>query len=519
MMKTPLKLVLPILLLFLGACGGEDDVEAQQEPVPKSYRISGTILSTSALSAADVKITAFGNEQKAVTTDSAGTFIVAGLKSGTYVLRPTRPGTIFDPAEIEVIVQASDVSGIVFSPVVPDEGMSIQDLERLDSESDADTSPENIILPNGMTLKEYAESQGFNLDQAQTESPKSAVPASGGPPVGQAQNAMTGPQERKNTAIMKMIAAGKRLACAREATPCDIWNYPEDTTDPSKAQPAQNGLTYIYGGKTPSKRTKPVDGCPEYTFGVDCSGLIQRIASVAGLDAPSSSSSQANPNGWVVPSDWGLKLDKVSSGPIQAGDILLWPDHVGIATSASVVISATGNPGHCSTNIKPKKGPRALTIAQLGKGSPSGILRLMAPLSGDWDLSIKCVSQDAYITTIRFKINNDAGGAFSAFGAGTDYSGAPLSFELSGNYEPESNVLSATLALTNNSRSDYFSQTLLFDEIGPFNLTRVIVNGGCEGAARLSRVSIGQQEAGNGALADAQLHPIRGDHSRIGWVR
>jgi hypothetical protein len=219
--------------------------------------------------------------------------------------------------------------------------------------------------------------------------------------------------------------------------------------------------------------------------------MITNVASAAGLSVPAGSAAQSDPDKWPIPVDWKLKMKLVSDGSIQTGDILWWSGHIGIAASPDEVISSTGGSGLCTTNIDAKHGPRNYTIAQLGKGPPAKVLRLTTTLSGAWNMHIRCTDQTTDAALIRFDINNDAGGAFTANGSGTDYNGAPLSFILSGNYDQTSNTVDATLAFTDGTRADKFTQTLLEDDTGYFALTKSIDNGGCSASARLLRVPEG----------------------------
>jgi hypothetical protein len=506
--------VIAAATLALSACGGGgggDDTRSTPPPVtqtpppPKTFVISGHVVGVT-----DATLSVSGAKSASLVSDNAGGFSFSDLPAGEYRVRAVRPGSIFKPVEQAVTISNSDVTGLVFESQVPGEGLSEADLDRLDKEPSVKVTPEAVILPNGQTLKDFAASHGYPLGPKST-SPDGPSKQSVEP---QATAPTTGPQEQKNVAVMKMLATAMSYACGRdEPTPCTTWDYPEDKSDKDKTQPAQKGLTYVYGGKTPEVRTRPVDGCPEYTYGMDCSGLVLKAAAAAGITAPATSATQANPDGWTLPKDSGLKLTKVTDDSIQAGDVVLWASHAGIASSSSVVISSTGGSGQCATNIKPKKGPRALTIAQLKLGKPTTVLRLVAPLSGDWELDLRCSSASTDAARINFKIDNDKGGAFASVGSGTDYDGRPLSFNLKGSYDLQGNILAATLSLTDNSRSDTFTQKLLFDESEYFPLTKGIDNGGCPLSAKLIRLTA---PAPKGTGEQPQSAPVPQDGLHIG---
>jgi hypothetical protein len=227
---------------------------------------------------------------------------------------------------------------------------------------------------------------------------------------------------------------------------------------------------------------------------MDCSGLIGLIAGAAGMTAPNGSDAQKVPSNWILPSDWQLKMKLVTDGSIESGDLVGFPGHIGIAESAgttasAVVISATGMPGDCQANIKPPRGPRALPIRVFGQ--TTAVLRLVTTLSGDFDIYIRCATQNTDAAVIRFKINNDQGGPFSATGSGVDYNGAFLSFLLKGTYDQITNVLDATLTLTNGNRVDHLSVKLLNDDSGYQTMNKVVDNGQCIVQARLVRVQAG----------------------------
>lgn len=285
-----------------------------------------------------------------------------------------------------------------------------------------------------------------------------------------------------------MVELARNYACGRASPPCTTWNYDADATDPM-TKPAQKGLAYVYGGKTPLVRTLPSDGCTQELHGVDCSGLISLIASAVGVTPPSGSSAQASAEAWGVPSDWKLKMTAVTDGTIETGDLLFWNTHVGIAEangSNANLISSTGAPNTCALNLK--KGPRSLSVSQLGLGAPTKVLRLVAILSGNWQMGLRCSGQTTDVATLQMTLDNDKGGPFTTNGSGTDYTGGPLQFRLDGTYDQTANVMSATLTLTNGNRQDSFVQKLLTDSIDYFPLTKVVDNGGCPALASLKRV-------------------------------
>jgi hypothetical protein len=466
------RLLILLLSGFLFTACDSSDGPSRPPPRP-TYKICGTI--TGAAAGISVRIT--GPENRTVLTDMTGTFIAEQMPAGHYQVTPVQEGFVFDPVQISVDLVGADVTTLAFVRKTPEEGLSAEVIARIDAIPEANLAANEIILPNGRNLEEYLRSRGLPLPTA--GAPGAAVQAG--------QVATTGPQQRKNDLIALMVASAQDMACGRNNPACTKWDYPADATDPEHL-PAQHGMTYVYGGRTPAVRTQPTDGCPQRTHGVDCSGMIINAAAAAGLTAPVSSASQANPDNWVLPEDWKLKMKLVTDGSIQTGDIVAWSGHTGIALNSSHFVSSTGRPGQCIQNINPPRGPRDLTYSAFGQGMPTKVLRLTTTLSGAWDMKIRCTGAATDAAIIRFNINNDQGGAFTANGAGVDYDGTPLSFLLNGNYNQISNTVDATLAFTDGTRSDRFTQTLLEDATGYFPLTKVIDNGGCDASASLVRV-------------------------------
>lgn len=473
--------VLPTILTLVAvaACGDAGTGAAR----PKTHAISGVIAS-----APGATVTVSGSVEKTATTDANGAFTVAGLAPGSYMVTPTQPGFRFDPVEIPITIAEADVGNLAFRRIQPEEGISAEEMRAVDALPDTWGNPSEIVLPNGRKLDEFAKEQGITVD-----APFSA--SLDGPAANRAASAADGgPQLRKNRIITRMVLQARDYACGRNSTPCNKWDYVADAADPNR-KPAQRGLTYVYGGKNPAVRTRPVDGCPQLTHGVDCSGLIGKIAEHVGVVAPAGSANQSDPAQWKFPADWQLEYKVVSDGSIETGDLIAWRGHIGIADSDGPVatarfISATGAPGECLANIQAPRGPRSLAIRQW-RGQPTRVLRLVTTLSGEFDLYLRCANQTRDAAVVRLSINNDNGGPFSATGAGTDYNGTPLRFTLSGSYDQVSNVIEGLLTTVGGNRADSFREKLLTDDTGYFTLAKVQDNGGCTAQARLVRVAKG----------------------------
>jgi hypothetical protein len=468
-----------LLLAFLSLLGACDS----GPPTDPTFSISGSV----SPAAAGVPVTLTGPVSQTVTTDASGSFVFSGLEPGAYTVGPAEPGFVFEPNERAVTLSEVDVGAQTFVRSVPEEGVSLAELARLDAIPDSRLPVDSVILPNGQQLDDYLRARGF-LDASGNLLPLDAT----WPLLSVNATAPTGPQQRKNDIVSRMLHAARDYSCGRANPRCTKWDYPADPADPVN-RPAQTGLTYVWGGKTLSQRIRGVDRCPQYTYGVDCSGLIGLVAAAGGLTAPAGSGNQANPASWNIPASWQLKWKVVTDGTIQAGDLLGWPGHIGIAESNGAgtranFISSTGAPNACQANMT--KGPRLLPVSAWS-GPPTRVLRLVTTLSGDFDMYLRCTGEDTDAAVIRFTINNDEGGPFQATGTGIDYDGTPLSFILEGNYNQITNTLTATLSFTDGTRVDGVEVRLLDDDTGYFPLTKVVDNTGCHASARLVRVQPG----------------------------
>ena len=473
----------PLLLALLALLGGCDS----GPPTAPTYSISGSITPA----AAGVPVTLTGPVSVTVMTDAGGSFAFTDLEPGEYTVGPAEPGFVFEPNERVVTIAAADVTAQTFVRRAPDEGVSPAELARLDGIPDRRLPADSVILPNGQQLDDYLQSRGFLDDNGRL------LPY--GPDWSlQAQSAPTGPQQRKNDIVSRMLHAARDFACGRANPRCTRWDFPADPADPVN-RPAQTGLTYVWGGKTLEQRIRGTDRCTAQTFGVDCSGLMSLVAAAGGLTAPHGSANQSDPASWNIPAAWQLKWKIVENSTIQAGDLLYWPGHIGIAesngTGTSVnFISSTGAPNECARNIAPPRGPRSLPVSAWGS-SPSKVLRLVTTLSGVFDLYLRCTAQQTDAAVIRFTINNDEGGPFRATGNGVDYDGTPLSFVLEGTYNQITNTLTATLSFADGTRADGIDVRLLNDDTGYFPLTKIIDNGGCAASGRMVRVQPGSMIA------------------------
>jgi cell wall-associated NlpC family hydrolase len=393
----------------LVGCGGGDGSGPPSSPPPAAPSQKTFAVSGKAIGAQAAVITIAGPETKEATTDAAGNFFFTQLKPGQYTITASQSEALFTPVEQTVEVVNADVSGLVFEARYDYEGLTVEEAARLDDQLPEYTAPEDIILPNGQSLPAYASLRGYDLNSPPGGSPMPKIRL-------QANSAAapSTPEERLNDVMMKMLGAARYYSCGRAPDRCATHDHAADTTIPTRNQPAQQGLTYIHGGKSPGTRSKPDDGCPEWTFGVDCSGLVSLLASSAGIQAPHGTDAQKGVKNWKIPDDWGLELAKVD-GTMKAGDLVYWSGHGGIATSPSEFISSTGGVKQCLANIKAPRGPVSYTIAAFRQGAPTTILRLAVseptasylapgPFQGETTLTISrdgiLVETCAYATSV-----------------------------------------------------------------------------------------------------------------------
>lgn len=485
--RQPREIRVPITLPASGVLAVElasapgAELRIRIEATQFLFSISGSVTGTEG-----VTVHVVGPDSKVVTTDAGGAFRADGLRPGAYTVSPSLPGAVFDPVELAVTLTRGNVTSLTFTRQTPAEGITPTDMARIDAEPETWIPAEEVVLPNGQSLSTYLANRGLVPRSAQADLQSSSALV-----LAVSATSVTGPQQRKNDIIALMVAAAQDYACGRGKPPCTKWNFPADTSDPVN-KPSQTGLTYIWGGKNPAVRTRPLDGCPQRTYGVDCSGLISRVAERGGLVAPEGSANQSNPKAWSLPAAWQLEWRKVPNSTIETGDLVAWPGHIGIAqasgaTATVAVISSTGSAGTCERNILPPRGPRSLTVQQLRLGAPT-VLRLITTLSGTFDFHIRCESQRTDAGVIRFSIDNDGGGPFQATGNGVDYDGTPFTANLSGTYDPVSNIVDARMTIPTFRREDAFTLKLLQDDTGYFTLVKVVDNGGCVAAGRLVRV-------------------------------
>ena len=82
------------------------------------------------------------------------------------------------------------------------------------------------------------------------------------------------------------------------------------------------GVPYLWGGRTPK--------------GIDCSGLVQLVLEMAGVEAPRDSDQQREAIGQPLERYWRDVAWK-------RGDIVFFPGHVGIMTGGDHLIHATAH--------------------------------------------------------------------------------------------------------------------------------------------------------------------------------
>jgi hypothetical protein len=379
------RLAVCLVVLALAACGGGGGGGSPTPtPVPvTTYTVSGQVQGSVS---ATVNLT--GTTSAVGTTDASGNFSFGGLANGTYSVTPTQSGLVFAPVVATVTVSGVNSTLAAFVASTAADALPDATVAAIDAAPESPLSLSAMLNADGSNVGDYLVSRGIVLpttpsqlmSATQRQFAKAVSSSPSTAPSAVTLPAATGPAQRKQDVIDVMVGVATFLACGRATPPCDTWNFPADASSPS-TYPAQSGLAYVYGGKTPNVRTLPTDGCPQYLYGVDASGLIDVLALSVGMTVvPGPASGQANLSNWTIPADWGLKLTTVTDTSQQfLGDIVVWNNYIGIVTTApSVVnvISSTGKAGQCASNAKPPSGPRSVSFANLGLGQPTAILRL-----------------------------------------------------------------------------------------------------------------------------------------------
>lgn len=105
--------MLPMLMLLLLASGcGSDNTTTP----PATFSVKGSITGANGLDVSGVTLTARVSTGTPVTatTTSTGEFTLTGLAAGTYTVRPSKAGFLFDPTERTIAVVNADVAGVTF---------------------------------------------------------------------------------------------------------------------------------------------------------------------------------------------------------------------------------------------------------------------------------------------------------------------------------------------------------------------------------------------------------------------
>lgn len=111
----------------------------------------------------------------------------------------------------------------------------------------------------------------------------------------------------------------------------------------SLAQWLYEGAPYLWGGRTP--------------VGCDCSGMIQAVSRLTGINLPRDSGEQEN-----------VIKESVEFEQRVSGDLVYWPGHVGILQSAETLFHANARSMDCRTE--------KLDAVMKRAGAPSSIRRL-----------------------------------------------------------------------------------------------------------------------------------------------
>lgn len=170
------------------------------------------------------------------------------------------------------------------------------------------------------------------------------------------------------------------------------WNLVDDDLHQFSyegiGRPAQDGLAYVYGSKHIDARDRAVDhygNCTEWLYGLDCSGLIQRLfesANFSIIQGTAEVQHQISTMRGVLdqhPSTSGFLVQNLGEIPpanFWPGDIVYWSQlnndpqsHIGFislenSTGDVVVFQSNGSSGgDCAANYGSGRGPRLLRLS------------------------------------------------------------------------------------------------------------------------------------------------------------
>jgi hypothetical protein len=102
------------LMLVSVSCGGGGGGGNSSSENKTTYSLSGTITANGGFSEG-ATVTLSGSRSATATTDSSGNYAIHGLTNGTYTVRPTKTGHIFNPTSVTVTVAGSNSTGNNFA--------------------------------------------------------------------------------------------------------------------------------------------------------------------------------------------------------------------------------------------------------------------------------------------------------------------------------------------------------------------------------------------------------------------
>lgn len=104
-------LLMLVVTLWVSGCGSDNTTAP-----PATFSVKGNVTAASGVDLSGVTLTAQMGAATPITgtTTTTGEFTLTGLAAGSYTVRPSKAGFLFNPAERTITITNADVSGVTF---------------------------------------------------------------------------------------------------------------------------------------------------------------------------------------------------------------------------------------------------------------------------------------------------------------------------------------------------------------------------------------------------------------------